>query len=240
MPGQACPEQLRTTSQRESPHWEDHERQGPMNIPSDLDELTALLEKFGAREPASWAKIRKLMKGFPSFRGSCSSDKRGAKLLARGTRIGCEAKFKGPSKTLADPMLVWVTRCEDALKRAYELRTSTTLCVECRQNSFSFSATYWMTLCSLRRSSLVSDGDCFRSIAMAIQLHHALAPSTSRCSRPIRRVARCGRGKRRSHSEGPTNGCGATTRAHPGVRWAKVALSSGASPRSSQEGCIWR
>jgi hypothetical protein len=37
-----------------------------MNIPSDLDELTALFEKFGAREPASWARSQ-LDEGIPQL-----------------------------------------------------------------------------------------------------------------------------------------------------------------------------
>jgi hypothetical protein len=37
-----------------------------MNIPGDLDELTALFEKLGAREPASWARSQ-LEEGVPQL-----------------------------------------------------------------------------------------------------------------------------------------------------------------------------
>jgi hypothetical protein len=37
-----------------------------MNIPSNLDELTALFEKLGAREPASWARSQ-LDEGIPQL-----------------------------------------------------------------------------------------------------------------------------------------------------------------------------
>ena len=37
-----------------------------MNIPGDLDELTALFEKLGAREPASWARSQ-LEEGIPQL-----------------------------------------------------------------------------------------------------------------------------------------------------------------------------
>ena len=166
-----------------------------MKIPSNLDELTALFEKFGARSPGSWARSQ-LSEGINQLQRFLFLRQAWGLILREDDMDWVQFEIARAQRYPDEPNAGVghaPRRCVEKGASAQDL----THIVRGKQAELLHYFCYlWATRHSRRKSSPICSGGCLRSIWTAIQFRPISACSTSPCSQPILRAARCDRGKR--------------------------------------------